>query len=147
MSHTFRPYTPADSTICLAILDSNTPPYFDPKERPDFVNFLERMPCPYFVLEQAGEIVACGGYGEEKNGDIVLAWGMVRRDLHKRGLGSILLKERIAHIRVNHPGKRIVIDTSQHTQEFFRRQGFIVTGGQENYYGPGLHRVDMELQA
>lgn len=147
MPLTFRPYTPADAPACLAILDSNTPPYFDPKERPDFVSFLERMPCPYFVLEKDEQLVACGGYGEDKNGDIVLAWGMVHRDLHRQGLGSILLQERIADIRANHPGKRIVIDTSQHSQEFFRRQGFVITDQKENFYGPGLHRVDMELKA
>ena len=146
MSTTFRSYQSADQAACLAIFDSNTPPFFDPTERPGFESFLERQPCPYFVLEQIGQVVACGGYCTQENRDIVLAWGMVRRDLHKRGLGSILLRERLAHIRANHPGQRVVIDTSQHSQAFFERQGFRITGGQENYYGPGLHRIDMELK-
>jgi [ribosomal protein S18]-alanine N-acetyltransferase len=146
MTPTFRPYQPADRAACLAIFDGNTPPFFDPSERPTFESFLERQPCPFFVLEQDGQVVACGGYGTEKNGDIVLAWGMVQRDLHKHGLGSILLAKRIEKIMQSDPQAHIVIDTSQHSQAFFERQGFRVTGGAENYYGPGLHRVDMEYK-
>ncbi|HAE60402.1 MAG TPA: GNAT family N-acetyltransferase [Anaerolineae bacterium] len=145
MPLTFRPYQPGDRAACLAIFDGNTPPFFDPSERPGFESFLERQPCPFFVLEQGGQVVACGGYGKEPNGDIVLAWGMVQRDLHKHGLGSILLAKRIEKIIQDNPQARIVIDTSQHSQAFFERQGFRVTGGAENYYGPGLHRVDMEF--
>lgn len=146
MPLTFRPYQPADRATCLAIFDGNTPPFFDPSERPGFESFLERQPCPFFVLEQGGQIVACGGYGTEKNGDIILAWGMVQRDLHKHGLGSILLAKRIEKIIQDNPQAHIVIDTSQYSQAFFERQGFRVTGGAENYYGPGLHRVDMEYK-
>ena len=145
MPLTFRFYQPADRAACLAIFDGNTPPFFDSSERPAFESFLERQPCPFFVLEQDDQVVACGGYGKEPNGDIVLAWGMVQRDLHKHGLGSILLAKRIEKIIQNNPQARIVIDTSQHSQAFFERQGFRVTGGAENYYGPGLHRVDMEF--
>ncbi len=141
----FRPYQQSDLSICLKIFDSNTPPYFDPSERGDFEDFLHRQPCPYFVLEQDGETIACGGYFSNPNGDIVLAWGMVRRDLHKSGFGSLLLKERIQKIRIHDSGHRIVIDTSQHSQGFFCRHGFRSTGITENHYGPGLHRVDMEL--
>jgi predicted GNAT family N-acyltransferase len=143
MTATFRPYAPADEAACLEIFDSNTPPFFDPSERPDFVNFLERLPCPFFVLEQDGQVVACGGYGTQENGDIVLAWGMVRRDLHKNGLGSLLLVKRIKRILEEDPQTRIVIDTSQHSCAFFERHGFKVTGQQDNYYGPNLHRIDM----
>ncbi|MCG2785412.1 MAG: GNAT family N-acetyltransferase [Anaerolineae bacterium] len=146
MPLTFRPYQPADRAACLAIFDGNTPPFFDPSERPAFESFLERQPCPFFVLEQSGQVVACGGYGKEPNGDIVLAWGMVQRDLHKHGLGSILLSKRIEKIIQSDPQAHIVIDTSQHSRAFFERQGFRVTGGAENYYGPGLHRVDMEYK-
>jgi [ribosomal protein S18]-alanine N-acetyltransferase len=146
MTPTFRPYQPADRAACLAIFDGNTPPFFDPSERPAFESFLGRQPCPFFVLEEDGQVVACGGYGTEKNGDIVLAWGMVQRDLHKHGLGSILLSKRIEKIIQSDPQAHIVIDTSQYSQAFFERQGFRVTGGAENYYGPGLHRVDMEYK-
>jgi predicted GNAT family N-acyltransferase len=139
----FRAYTPADAAACLEIFDSNTPPFFDPSERPDFVNFLERQPCPFFVLEQDGQVVACGGYGTQENGDIVLAWGMVRHDLHKNGLGSLLLVKRIERILEENPQARIVIDTSQHSCAFFERHGFEITGQQDNYYGPNLHRIDM----
>jgi predicted GNAT family N-acyltransferase len=143
MSPILRPYTHADRAACLEIFDGNTPPFFDPSERPDFVNFLERQPCPFFVLEQGGLVVACGGYGTQENGNIVLAWGMVCRDLHKNGLGSLLLVKRLERILEEDPQARIVIDTSQHTCAFFERFGFKITGQQDNYYGPNLHRIDM----
>ncbi|MDX9992185.1 MAG: GNAT family N-acetyltransferase [Anaerolineales bacterium] len=144
MRLTFRPYQAADQAACLALFDGNTPPYFDPSERPAFESFLERQACPFFVLEQNGQVVACGGYCHQDPGEIVLAWGMVQRSLHQRGLGSILLSKRIEKILQDDPRARIVIDTSQHSQAFFARRGFRVSGGTENYYGPGLHRVDME---
>jgi predicted GNAT family N-acyltransferase len=143
MHPTFRPYTPADEAACFEIFDGNTPPFFDPTERPDLVIFLEKPPCPFFVLEQDGQVIACGGYCKQENGDIVLAWGMVRRDLHKNGLGSLLLVKRIERILAEDPQTRIVVDTSQHTCAFFERHGFKITGQQNNYYGPNLHRIDM----
>lgn len=143
MHPTFRPYTPADEAACLAIFDSNTPPFFDPSERDDLVNFLANLPCPFFVLEQNEEVIACGGYWKQENGDIILVWGMVRRDLHKNGLGSLMLVKRIERILAADPQARIIVDTSQHTAAFFNRHGFKITGQQDNYYGPTLHRVDM----
>lgn len=44
------------------------------------------------------------------------------------------------------PAERIIIDTSQHSQSFFARFGFQQTCFTPDYYAPGLHRVDMELE-
>ncbi len=144
---TFRPYTPADETDCLALFDSNTPKYFGSAERPDFENFLKRLPCPFFVVESEGLVIACGGYcAEQKTEKIVLAWGMVRSDLHRQGIGTFLLQERLKAIFRENPSAQIIIDTSQHSQSFFARFGFQQTGFTPNYYAPGLHRVDMELE-
>ncbi len=144
---TFRPYTPADEIACLELFDSNTPRFFGPEERPDFANFLKRLPCPFFVVEAEGMIIACGGYGSDpKTGKIVLAWGMVRGDLHRQGVGTFLLQERIKMIFQENPSAQVIIDTSQHSQSFFARFGFQATHTTPNYYAPGLHRIDMELE-
>jgi predicted GNAT family N-acyltransferase len=142
----FRPYDPADEAACLRLFDSNTPKFFGAQERPDFESFLQRQPCPFFVVEKDGQIVACGGYGEDTQANAIeLAWGMVQNDLHHQGLGKFLLIERLKLIFRANPNARVIIDTSQHSQDFFARLGFKATKLTENYYAPGLHRVDMEL--
>jgi len=144
----FRPYAPTDQQDCLAIFDSNTPQFFGVDERPDFFGFLSRQPCPYYVVERDGKIVASGGnYTRVNDGDAFLVWGMVHKDHHRQGIGTLLLQERLKLIFLHEPGARVVIDTSQHSQAFFARFGFQAKSLTENHYAPGLHRVDMELFA
>lgn len=145
----FRPYITADETACLQLFDGNTPKFFGVEERPGFENFLQRQPCPFFVVEAEDLIIACGGYcreSEDKDNEIVLAWGMVRNDLHRQGVGTFLLQERLKMIFKENPDAKVIIDTSQHSQSFFARFGFRATKLTPNYYAPGLDRVDMELE-
>ncbi|PWH11941.1 MAG: N-acetyltransferase [Anaerolineae bacterium] len=142
---TLRPYTPADQPACLAIFESNTPKYFHPTERLDFEQFLEKLPCPFFVVEMQEQIVGCGGYGTKPEGIIVLVWGMVHRNLHRQGIGTFLLQERIKIILQKTLATRVIVHTSQHSQDFFIRFGFRQTDFKPNYYAPGLHCVEMEL--
>lgn len=143
-----RSYTPTDKTACLAIFDSNTPPFFAPHERAEFEVFLEREAgrCPYLVLEdETGQVLACGGYYITRNRDAGLCWGMVHRDHHRRGLGRQLLLARLQHLSQEHPGITVRLDTSQYTCGFFEKAGFVITSITENGYAPGLHRYEMEL--
>ena len=143
----FRPYTPTDETVCLQLFDGNTPKFFGIEERTSFENFLKRQACPFFVVEFEALIIACGGYCQETNSDsIVLAWGMVRNDLHHQGVGTFLLHERLKAIFRENPAAKVIIDTSQYSQSFFARFGFKTTQLTPDYYAPGLHRVDMELE-
>jgi predicted GNAT family N-acyltransferase len=143
----FRSYIPADESACLKLFDSNTPKFFGVEERPSFESFLQRQPCPFYVVEAEELVIACGGYCcETASGKIVLAWGMVRGDLHRQGVGTFLLHERLKAIFRADPAAKVVIDTSQHSQTFFVRFGFKATKITPDYYAPGLHRVDMELE-
>src|SRR5690349_7865532 len=102
MRVTFRPYHPSDAEGCLAVFDSNVPMYFAPEERPAYADFLAEMPCEYLVGEtEDGSVVACGGWFRtpEREDEAGLAWGMVRRDVHRRGVGRQLLEARLAGIR------------------------------------------------
>jgi GNAT superfamily N-acetyltransferase len=87
----FREYHASDFESCLRIFDSNTPKYFAPHERLDFVSHFEEQQT-YFVLEQAGVVVACGGLKQIQAGIWVLTYGMVERSLHGQGLGTLLLE-------------------------------------------------------
>jgi hypothetical protein len=55
-----RPYQPADFEQGLAIFDSNTPPYFAPNERAEFVEFLQQVTDPYFVVVTAADGTVIG---------------------------------------------------------------------------------------
>jgi [ribosomal protein S18]-alanine N-acetyltransferase len=98
----------------------------------------------FYALEFESEICAFGGfYIDAQKPKAVLAWGMVDRKFQRRGLGSELLEFRLANIEKLFPGYTVVLDTSQHTHDFFRKFGFAVLKVTPEGYGPGLHRYDM----
>jgi hypothetical protein len=83
----FRPIQETDFTAFIKVFDSNTPKYFASFERANFTAHLQEA-THYFVLEQAGQIVAYGGLEEIKSQIWVLCWGIVRQDLHRQKLGK-----------------------------------------------------------
>lgn len=144
-----RPYERADLSACEKIFDSNTPIFFAEEERIEFTEFLTGLPGPYLVLEEHGEIVACGGWANSRTtpNEIVLCWGMVRQDRHKQGLGIRLMQARLAQIFANHPSAGVALTTSQHSAGFFARYGFQPVRTQKDGYAPGIDLVEMTLQA
>lgn len=131
----------------MAVFESNVPEYFLVAERDQFSEFLDALPGPYLVIEDAvGDIAACGGYALEPGTTTVsLCWGMVRRDRHRTGLGRLLLDARLNRIR-SEPGiTAIELDTTQHSHGFFERRGFRTRRMIPDGYGPGMHRYDMRL--
>lgn len=140
-----RRYRAEDRAACLALFDGNMPEYFAANERAEFVETLDEMD-NYWVIELEGEgIVACGGYAAS-DGDAsiaVLFWGMVRRDLHRRGLGERLLLERLRRIDANPAFASTVIETTQHSRAFYARHGFEVVREERNGIALGLDLVDM----
>jgi GNAT superfamily N-acetyltransferase len=143
-----RPYKRNDQDACVAIFESNMPDYFDPHDRSDLISFLDDLPGPYFVCVVPGRgICACGGYYTQAETRVAgLTWGMVHRDLHRQGLGRHMLDYRLAEIRAI-PGIRIVrARTTQVTEEFFRRCGFVPSVRRDGAFGPSLDFVELELQ-
>ncbi len=68
----------AEKEACLAIFNSNTPPFFAPHEREEFAQFLDTLSGPYFVVEHNGQVIGCGGFFLIPNTPaVVLTWGMV----------------------------------------------------------------------
>ncbi|BDP42366.1 N-acetyltransferase [Deinococcus aetherius] len=147
---TIRPFTPADREACLALFDSNVPDFFLPQERAEFEAWLGQPfdsgeYGEYFVLEDGGRVVACGGVwldpgqAERPAG---FSWGMVAREAHHRGYGSALLRFRLERLR-ELGAREVHLDTSQHTAPFYARFGFREVRRTPSGYGPGLDRVDM----
>lgn len=144
-----RRYLPADRAACLALFTSNVPDYFAELERADFIQTLDEID-DYFVIEAPGEgIVACGGYAALDDAPEVagLCWGMVRRDLHRRGYGEHLLRERLRRIAAEPAFERIVIETTQFSRAFFARHGFVVTREVAGGFAPGYDLVEMQRPA
>ncbi|MCW2039309.1 GNAT family N-acetyltransferase [Xanthomonas campestris] len=145
---TIRAYRPDDSDACIELFDANVPKFFNAGERPDFVWFLTHHAAAwhYQVVERAGDVVGCAGYAVNANGTTAsLCWGMVHPQLHRQGLGTTLLLARLEALRLRAGIERIVLDTSQHTQAFYARHGFVVQQVTQDGYGAGLDRWDMAL--
>ncbi len=142
-----RAYRPDDRDACLAIFDSNTPDYFRPEERAEFAAFLENPRCSYVVMEHEGAIVGCGGF-HVRSGEPAahLTWGIVRRELHRKGLGRFLLLYRLREIGKADGVQMVLVATSQLTAPFFESQGFKVMSVRKGGYAPGLDRVDMVMK-
>ena len=95
----YRAYRPDDQAACLAILHSNLDRYFSPGDVEEFLHFLASPPGFYGVLESPdGSIAGCGGVAV-RDAIGVLTWGMVHADGHGKGLGRLLLIERLKKLR------------------------------------------------
>jgi len=142
-----RPYRIGDRDACLRIFDSNVPEYFDLSEREEFATFLDALPGPYHVLEAPGEgVVACGGHALRPGEPIAdLCWGMVRSDLHGRGLGRALTEARMAAAGRSASVRTIALNTSQRTTGFYERFGFEIIEVVRDGYRPGLDRCEMRM--
>ncbi|APA68711.1 GNAT family N-acetyltransferase [Janthinobacterium sp. 1_2014MBL_MicDiv] len=148
---TVRPYLASDRDACLALFDGNTPRFFDPSERVRFAAWLDASTHPYFVIERVidGEarIVACGGHALEADGSVAsLSWGMVAQHLHGQGLGHALTQARLDAIGAMPQVSSVNMNTSQHTQQFYARFGFVPVKVTPDGIGPGLDQWDMVLQ-
>lgn len=142
----FRAYASGDHAACLRLFDGNTPTFFAPQERDEFIAFLHDIgPWPYLVGEMGGAVVACGGF-EVAGESATLTFGMVDRALQGRGIGRALTLARLQAIRLAPGVDKVVIETSQHSAGFYGRLGFRVTEVSENGFGPGLDRWVMVLQ-
>lgn len=147
-----REYTNGDKLECIEAFKSNVPIYFSEQEVHDFTFFLERIEngiddIPYFVLAYNQKIIGCGGYEKDKSNKIyALAWGLIHKDFHNKGFGEQLLSYRLEKIKQFDSQSSVIIDTTQHSAGFFEKYGFVTKKETENYYAPGLHRIDMELK-
>jgi GNAT superfamily N-acetyltransferase len=145
-SHTiFRAYSPADRESCLALFDANCPQFFAPNERLDYERFLGSNQPGYEVCLLDGTIV--GAFG-------LIGEGAVRRSLkwilfapHMRGLGlgsaavdRVLSAARVAELSL------VDIAASQLSEPFFARYGARRVRESKDGWGPGLHRIDMEMR-
>lgn len=131
---------------CIEAFDSNLGQYFAPSEREEFIEYLDSLATDpeYYVCIKDEQLLACGGVGI-KSTTASLAWGMVHRDFHGQGIGTVLTDYRLSQLKANASIEVVQIETSQHTENFYKKRGFVVTKSVPNGFGDGIDCVAMEL--
>jgi predicted GNAT family N-acyltransferase len=148
MLHTLspRPFQPSDTEACLALFDQNCPDFFARNERAEFVEYLRYQGQEYWLYEHQGQVIsAFGVHLEEKEHTARINWIMAAKNHHNSGIGKTMMREAILRAKGNCNLRLIHISASQHSAPFFARFGAVQKSVHENGWGPGMHRIEMEL--
>lgn len=139
----FLPYEPAHRDACLAIFDQNSPEFFAPNERSDYAAFLDQSGDDYCVALQDGRVV--GGYAMclAGKGVMSLRWILIARETQGRGIGHVIMTRALNGARKLKA--KLAIAASHKSAPFFAKFGAKEIKTTQNGWGPGMHRVDMEL--
>lgn len=134
-----KPYQTSHKEAVLQLLRLNTPQFFDPSEEADFVHYLDNELEDYFIIEQAGQVVGCGGINylvADKTARI--SWDMLHPTAQGKGLGAQLVQHRIEHISTQPDIETIVVRTSQLAYKFYQKCGFVLQEVTKDYWAKGF---------
>ncbi len=140
----FRPYEPRDQRRCVAMFDANTPEFFSPNERVDYLAYLDGGAAGYRVCEEKGRVVGAFGLSQAAAQTRELNWILIDPGTQGQGIGSRML-ERVVEDCRGSDTTILRIAASHRSAPFFERFGATVVRTTENGWGPGMHRVDMRL--
>lgn len=142
-----REYNTHDIISLENLIDFNTPRYFDPEEKNDFLNYLQNEREDYFVVELDDLIVGCGGINYEENKSIgIISWDIIHPDFQGKGIGRELLNYRLELLKTNNTTKKIIVRTSQLTDKFYEKNGFVLTRVIKDYWANGFDLYFMEMK-
>jgi len=145
MDISFRTYSQNDKEECLSLFDENCPEYFSPNEREDYEDFLAATPKGYEVLVYDDEIVGVFGLFRESDIEAKLDWILLSQNRQGDGLGSLIMN-RVISQATESSFQIITIATSHKAYKFFLKKGASIISEKQNGWGPGMHRIDMELK-
>ncbi|MBL6447817.1 GNAT family N-acetyltransferase [Fulvivirga sp. 29W222] len=148
MHHTnIRPYKDTDKEELIKLMRLNTPQYFDPSEESEFASYLENELESYYVVEENGEIVGCGGinyFPDEHTARI--SWDMIHPESQGKGIGKKLALFRIDEIKRNENIKKIVVRTTQLVYPFYQKAGFALEKTEKDFWAPGYDLYQMKIE-
>ncbi|WP_128548246.1 GNAT family N-acetyltransferase [Larkinella soli] len=150
MTINIRPYTPADREAVIGLLRLNTPRYFAESEEGDLIYYLENHAGHYFVLEEEGRMLGCGGFNLSDDGTVgKISWDFFHPEHQGRGLGSRLTRYRIEKLKEHASVKTVSVRTSQMAWRFYEKQGFELKEVVLDYWAPGfdLYRMECRIDA
>jgi GNAT superfamily N-acetyltransferase len=141
----FVPFAEEHRGACVALFDQNCPDYFAPNERADYMAFLKAAPAGYRVGLVHGRVVAAFGVVDTDTAHRRrLSWILVAPSAQNAGVGAAMMAEATRAAR--HEGARIIdIAASHKSAAFFARFGATEIRHTPDGWGPGMHRIDMEL--
>ncbi|MBM3124445.1 MAG: GNAT family N-acetyltransferase [Chloroflexi bacterium] len=140
----FRRYRPNDQAACLALFEGNCPAFFAPNERSDYLGFLEAEPLDYKVGLIEGRIVCAFGLQIDRS-EGTLKWMLVCPQQHAQGIGTGIMEHVLSESYT--AGVQLLrIAASHKSAPFFARFGAQPVDEIPNGWGPGMHRVDMEMR-
>lgn len=142
-----REYAAADRDAALACFRSNVPDFFSAEDEAWFASALDEPDGPNFVVDCAGQVVGFGGYEVSTTyNHAVLVFGQVHARWQARGLGSMLLKHRVDHLRTHGPPtKYLIVDTTIKVAPFYIRHGFEIVSHWRQGFRDGADKVDLRL--
>ena len=141
---TFRSYVSTDKSVCLKLFDANCPEFFAPNERVDYAEFLDASPFSYELCAVNGEVVGVFGLSENGLQQSSLKWVLLNPNFQGMGIGSAIMN-RISAVAHQAGARLVKIAASHKSAPFFVNFGAIEIAAMENGWGPGMHRIDMEL--
>jgi len=122
----------------------NTPQYFAKTEIKDFDHYLDSAIEQYFVIEINDKIVGSGGINFEKTSKTgKLSWDIINPDFQGKGLGTDLLKHRIALLQSMPDVEKITVRTSQFAFQFYEKNGFVLEETQKDFWAKGFDMYKM----
>ncbi len=141
-----RNYSPDDLESVVEVYRSNIPKYFGPGEEPGLRDFLAEFAEDYYVAELDSRIVGAGGIALNEDQTVSLCWGMIHKDHLGTGLGKQLTSFRIERSLEKFGNLPMATSTSQHTQGFYEKFGFVLTEHTPDGFGPGIDICKMRLE-
>jgi ribosomal-protein-alanine N-acetyltransferase len=146
MGLTFRKYREVDLECVVEVFRSNIPKYFGPGEEAGLRDFLGKFADDYYVAELDRRVAGAGGIALNEDQTVSLCWGMIHNDHLGTGLGRRLTEFRIERSLEKFGAMPIITSTSQHTQGFYEKLGFVLTEHTPDGFGPGIDMCNMRLE-
>jgi len=140
-----RQYHTTDKAQLIELFQLNSPDYFSPDEKNDFINYLSNEVEQYFVMELGTKIIGSGGINFSENEQIgKISWDLFHPHYQKQGLGTALLKHRINILQSIPSVQSIIVRTSQQAHLFYQKNGFKTKDIVKDYWAKGYDLYLME---
>ena len=141
-----REYKSLDKKLIIDIFRLNTPKYFSPEEENDLERYLDNEIEYYCLAEINGKIIGSGGINSSDNKAIgIISWDIIHPDFQGKGIGTLLLIHRMEKLKNLKEINQILVRTSQHSYNFYEKQGFKLVEITEDYWAKGFHLYNMKF--